>query len=178
MLPMLSLIVLSFASNVDNIGVGITYGLGKKHIPYIVQVLSVIGGITSGTVNWLSSWLSPVLPDFLLGWMAEVTLVIIGWRWVYPGPKDPLRIPVGKGMVVFVRGVVFEQLRDQDWPVTSIHQHQFLDPAGIIRDHHLVAIGFELYAYSLPFFQTMRSSEWERMREDAIVQQRSALSEG
>jgi putative Mn2+ efflux pump MntP len=79
--PLLPLITLSFAANVDNVGVGITYGLGNKQIPYAALLLvAVIGGFASGTADWLSSWLRPVLPGFLLGWMAGFTMLIIGLR--------------------------------------------------------------------------------------------------
>lgn len=79
--PLLPLLALSFAANVDNVGVGITYGLGKKQIPYAALVLvAVMGGVASGTADWLSSWLHSILPDFLLGRMAGVTLLIIGLR--------------------------------------------------------------------------------------------------
>ncbi|BCU80878.1 hypothetical protein JIR001_06610 [Polycladomyces abyssicola] len=79
--PLLPLIALSFAANVDNVGVGITYGLGNKQIPYAALLLvAVIGGFASGTADWLSSWLRPVLPGFLLGWMAGFTMLIIGLR--------------------------------------------------------------------------------------------------
>lgn len=93
----LAIIAIGLASNLDNAGVGIAYGVRKIHIPWYsnltIAIISFIATLVSGFFgNWISAWMPP--------WVGQLigTIVIIGVGiWVLiqpylekkPAPKEP-----------------------------------------------------------------------------------------
>ncbi|MEC0135573.1 sporulation membrane protein YtaF [Paenibacillus macerans] len=90
---LLAVIAIGLASNLDNAGVGIAYGVRKIHIPWYsnlaISFISFLATLVSGLFgSWLSLWFHP--------WIGQIlgTLVIVGVGvWVLLQPfieKKPL----------------------------------------------------------------------------------------
>lgn len=74
---LLAVIAIGLASNLDNAGVGIAYGVRKIRIPWYsnlaIAIISLLATLVSGLFgSWLSSWIHP--------WIAQLlgTVVIVG----------------------------------------------------------------------------------------------------
>ncbi|MGG6314272.1 sporulation membrane protein YtaF [Paenibacillus macerans] len=74
---LLAVIAIGLASNLDNAGVGIAYGVRKIHIPWYsnlaIAIISLLATLVSGLFgSWLSSWIHP--------WVGQMlgTIVIVG----------------------------------------------------------------------------------------------------
>jgi putative sporulation protein YtaF len=83
---LLLMIAIGVASNLDNAGVGIAYGIKKIRVPFmgnlIIAVMGFLFAIVGGFFgNWVSSWLSP----FICNVIGMIVLVIIG-VWVLCQP--------------------------------------------------------------------------------------------
>jgi len=72
-----AIVVIGLASNLDNAGVGIAYGVRKIHIPWYsnltISFISFLATLLSGLFgNWLSVWVQP--------WIGQMigTVVIVG----------------------------------------------------------------------------------------------------
>nr|WP_281261205.1 manganese efflux pump [Desmospora activa] len=80
----IALVLISFASNVDNLGVGVAYGLrGRVIPPAALGIIGLIGGVIAGIAAEGGMWLKQWFPLYLSDWIAGGILVLIGlYAWV------------------------------------------------------------------------------------------------
>ncbi|WP_346779346.1 sporulation membrane protein YtaF [Paenibacillus brevis] len=86
MLSLLAAIIIGLASNLDNAGVGIAYGVRKIHIPWfsnlMIAVISFLATLLSGMFgNWLALWIHPWIGQ----WIGTIVIVSVG-VWVLLQP--------------------------------------------------------------------------------------------
>ncbi|WP_240511965.1 manganese efflux pump MntP [Paludifilum halophilum] len=86
---LIPLFLIALSANVDNIGVGLVYGLKNRRIPYTaLWAVTAIGGISSGLAVEGSEWMRQWLPAFLEKGIAGGILILIGLHsWTFSGIK-------------------------------------------------------------------------------------------
>ncbi|QKG84975.1 hypothetical protein GXN76_11170 [Kroppenstedtia pulmonis] len=101
-----ALFMLAVASNVDNTGVGLVYGIRNKRIPYgALWAVTIIGGIASGVAAEGSIWLKQWLPPFLESGIAGGILIAIGIRsWNFSS----------------IRSLYYQALLEKEWWFLSV----------------------------------------------------------
>lgn len=80
---MVWLLILGFAisSSLDNLGVGISYGIRKLKIGHLSNmIIAVVCFLFSFSGIWFGKWISTVLPGALPMFLAAFVLIIIGFR--------------------------------------------------------------------------------------------------
>ena len=83
---LLLMIAIGVASNLDNAGVGVAYGIKKIKVPFMANLIIALMGFLFALLggffgNWVSSWLSP----FVCNVIGMIVLVTIG-TWVLSQP--------------------------------------------------------------------------------------------
>ncbi|WP_334073505.1 MULTISPECIES: sporulation membrane protein YtaF [Paenibacillus] len=81
-----AVIAIGLASNLDNAGVGIAYGVRKIHIPWYsnlaIAVISFLATLLSGLFgNWMTLWVHPGIGQ----WVGTIVIVTVG-VWVLLQP--------------------------------------------------------------------------------------------
>lgn len=90
-----AIIAIGLASNLDNAGVGIAYGVRKIRIPWYsnlaISIISLLATLTSGLFGtWISSYIDPWIGQFI------GTVVIVGVGiWVLLQPLTEKKIAEG-----------------------------------------------------------------------------------
>ncbi|MBX6354043.1 MAG: manganese efflux pump [Thermoflavifilum sp.] len=106
----ITLIAIAVASNLDNAGVGIAYGVRRIRISWLANlVIAIISGLATWASGWLGRALVAYMPGRAAAWMGAVVMAAVG-LWVMSEPwrsRRPSRPP---------RTVVARILRD---PVTA-----------------------------------------------------------
>jgi putative sporulation protein YtaF len=93
---LLAIIAIGVASNLDNAGVGIAYGVRKIRIPWYsnltVSIISTLGTLISGLFgNWIAHWVQPWISQAI----GSAVIIIVG-LWVLlqafkqKTPEEPL----------------------------------------------------------------------------------------
>ncbi|WP_028403158.1 sporulation membrane protein YtaF [Ectobacillus panaciterrae] len=83
---LLQMIAIGMASNLDNAGVGVAYGVKKIRIPFMANSIIALMGFLFALVGGLfGGWMSMWLPPFICNIMGMVVLVAIG-IWVLSQP--------------------------------------------------------------------------------------------
>lgn len=96
MFSLWAVIAIGLASNLDNAGVGIAYGVRKIHIPWYsnltIALISFLATLFSGLFgNWIALWVHPLIGQ----WIGTVVIVAVG-VWVLLQPfveKKPVSPP-------------------------------------------------------------------------------------
>lgn len=82
---MVWLLILGFAvsSSLDNLGVGISYGIRKLKISHLSNfIIALVCFLFSFSGIWFGKWISTVLPGTLPVFLGAFVLIIIGFRIV------------------------------------------------------------------------------------------------
>lgn len=79
-----SLLIISIASNVDNLGVGLAYALRGRTIPQAaLWLIGLVGGLTAGIAVEGGVWIRQWLPLYVSDWIAGGILILIGiYAWI------------------------------------------------------------------------------------------------
>lgn len=86
MFSLWAVIAIGLASNLDNAGVGIAYGVRKIHIPWysnlMIALISFLATLLSGLFgNWIAIWVHPWIGQ----WIGTIVIVGVGvWVLIQP----------------------------------------------------------------------------------------------
>jgi putative sporulation protein YtaF len=89
----MTIIIIGIASNLDNAGAGIAYGVRKIRIPWFSNLIIALTGFLMTLVagffgNWISIWLTPFAGNLI----GMIILVTIGIRVIYQ-PFNEKKVP-------------------------------------------------------------------------------------
>jgi putative sporulation protein YtaF len=91
----LSIIVISLAANLDNLGIGVSFGAKRTKIPFvsnlIIATLSMVAAFLSITFgNILSSYISPSMAN----WTGSALIILVGIWSIWSGINEPVQVPL------------------------------------------------------------------------------------
>lgn len=83
---LLQMIAIGMASNLDNAGVGVAYGVKQIKIPFMANSMIALIGFLFALVGGLSgNWISHWIPTFICNFIGMIVLVAVG-TWVLVQP--------------------------------------------------------------------------------------------
>ncbi|MCL6637267.1 MAG: manganese efflux pump [Alicyclobacillus sp.] len=83
---LLTVCAIALASNLDNAGVGIAYGVRRIHISWLANALiALISGIATLFAGWLGDALTHYIPERAAAWTGAVVIGLVG-LWVLSDP--------------------------------------------------------------------------------------------
>ncbi len=83
---LITVMAIAVASNLDNAGVGIAYGVRKIHFSFLANfIIAVISGICTWLAGVVGSTLTHYLPAQTTAWVGAIVMILVG-LWVLSEP--------------------------------------------------------------------------------------------
>lgn len=102
---MVHLLLIALAANLDNLGVGVAYGVRRIRIPFLSNLL--IAGIAFGFTLlsvWVGGYMSHFIPGWVANWIGALLLMGVG---IYTLVQEPANADVdGSGVISLSESLV------------------------------------------------------------------------